>query len=150
MVRCAMANHRRSSTLRDMANLLYLADPVISRAMTTHDFRVVFQDPATKQFEAGPVYYGITRVPTTSVDTLLAPEGPDTFTDTRAVLRALEPKESHRGRLPPSETAAQRTLEQMRIADGVWLECVLDAAPRSAHHRGRERSPPRRRGRRYD
>lgn len=53
-----------STTLREVAHLLYLADPALSRPRTIHDFRVVYYDPESDRFEADAPVRGITRIPT--------------------------------------------------------------------------------------
>ena len=53
-----------STTLREVAHLLYLADPALSRPHTIHDFRVVYFDPTSDRFEADAPVRGITRLPT--------------------------------------------------------------------------------------
>ena len=52
-----------STTLREVAHLLYLADPALSRPHTIHDFRVVYFDPTSDRFEADAPVRGITRLP---------------------------------------------------------------------------------------
>lgn len=124
------AHTRPTTTLREVANLLYLVDPTLSRPLTTHDFRVVYLDAETDRYEADRPVYGVTRIPASAVASLLAPR--DRSADTSQKASA-------------AEHAASRTLQQLRVRDDTILECALDAAPIAAR---RERSPPRR-GRRY-
>lgn len=127
---CPPADARPTTTLREVANLLYLVDPTLSRPMTMHDFRVVYFDTETDRYEADRPVYGVTRIPAAAVASLLAP--PENSADAAQKGSA-------------AEQAASRTLQQLRIRDDTILECALDAAPVPSR---RERSPPRR-GRRY-
>lgn len=121
---------RPTTTLREVANLLYLVDPTLSRPMTTHDFRVVYFDGDRGRYEADRPVYGVTRIPTAAVASLLASKEGSLDASQKA---------------SAAEQAASRTLQQLRVRDDTVLECALDAAPIPAR---RERSPPRR-GRRY-
>ncbi|SHO76882.1 Uncharacterized protein MSYG_1221 [Malassezia sympodialis ATCC 42132] len=119
-----------TTTLREVANLLYLVDPTLSRPMTTHDFRVVYFDGDRGRYEADRPVYGVTRIPTAAVASLLASKEGSLDASQKA---------------SAAEQAASRTLQQLRVRDDTVLECALDAAPIPGR---RERSPPRR-GRRY-
>ena len=80
---------RPSTTLREVANLLYLADPALSRPTTRHAFRVVYFDTETERFEADTPVYGITRISPNSIHVLLEPSSQKTDSDARSAIRSV-------------------------------------------------------------
>jgi len=133
-----------TSTLRDVANLLYLADPALSRPLTTHDFRVLYYHTDADEYETSAPVTGVTRVAPAQVEALLHPPPGDTDADASVLLRSADRRGSVR-RDPPTEVAARRTLRELGVTSDTILECALDAATRIHRPHRRERSPPRRR-----
>lgn len=130
MVRALLPYPRPTTTLREVANLLYLADPTISRPMSTHAFRVVYFEAEKDRYEADRPVYEVTRIPALALAALLSPqEGTEKAPSTSSA----------------AEQAAALTLQQLRVRDDTILECALDVTPLPLR---REHSPPRR-SRRY-
>lgn len=144
------AHSRPTTTLRELANLLYIAEPTCSRPFSFHDFRIVFHDRAAGAHRACAPMLGITRVTQEQVEALLQPS--ESQEDSRAVLRNVS-----RVQKPSKKDPAVCTLMDMGFSPGDILECAIRHPHESRERRHttsdssrrRERSPDASRSRRY-
>ncbi|PKI85696.1 hypothetical protein MVES_000247 [Malassezia vespertilionis] len=108
-------------TLREVANILYAADPRISRPLSPHDFRVVYKDQALGRYDSHAPVHGVTRTSKQHIDALLDPKEEE---GVRAILRRVDRMQQEaqdRRYVDP----AWRTLESVGVAPGNVLECVV-------------------------
>ncbi|WFD32302.1 hypothetical protein MSPP1_003347 [Malassezia sp. CBS 17886] len=112
-----------TTTLREVANLVYTADPRLSRPMSLHDFRVVSLQPETGMYEEHAFVDGVTRIGKRHVDVLLRPALSAEENDAYALLREADRDEIVRAR---KGDPSQRTLRDLAFRTGDILECVVD------------------------
>lgn len=145
--------HRPTTTLREIAQLLYVGDPELSHALAPHGFRIVFYDQASRRHEARSPVVGVQRVSNEHVDALLQPlpePGLEEPQDVHTLLRSVD-RQNTRFKEHPSEVAARRTLQDLGFAVGDLLECAADLSeadrlrPMPAQG-GEPRHAPRRHG----
>ncbi|WFC98916.1 hypothetical protein MYAM1_001649 [Malassezia yamatoensis] len=108
-----------NTTLRELANLLYIAEPRYSDSMSTHDFRIVYYDPSAGMHRASAPVLGVTRATQQQIAALLKPA--QHIEDTRSLLRDVGQGASNTAR----NDSANRTLAQMKFMPGDLLECAV-------------------------
>ncbi|SNX82706.1 uncharacterized protein MEPE_01412 [Melanopsichium pennsylvanicum] len=131
----------KTNTLREVAQLLYDADPDISTPLAPHAFRHIYWNHRLRDFEATPLGVGVTRVPFDSVSALLS----DLDQDDKHEMDVDTADDRH---VDPSngpstskllgydmltdeidEKAAAITLAEIDLADGDFLDCVVKPDP---------------------
>ncbi|WFD43010.1 hypothetical protein MPSI1_001661 [Malassezia psittaci] len=120
-----------NTTLRELANLLYIAEPRFSDSMSNHDFRIVYYDPSAGMHRASAPVTGVTRATQQQTAALLKPA--QHIEDTRSLLRDVGHAASNSARNDP----ANRTLAQMKFMPGDLLECAI-SRPSSMQMRSTE------------
>ena len=110
---------RPNTTLREIANLLYIAEPRYSDSMSKHDFRIVYYDPSAGMHRASAPVTCVTRATQQQIAALLKPA--QHIEDTRSLLRDVGHGAANSARNDP----ANRTLAQMKFMPGDLLECAV-------------------------
>lgn len=128
---------RPTTSLRELANLIYVANPASSHPHSQHDFRVVFFDLDTGTYRAYPPIRGITRVTARQVGALLGPAQEPL--DARSILRETE-RADGRGKI---KDPASQTLMDLHFSPGDVIECVIHA-PSTGRERQAGGNPHRR------
>ncbi|WFD36679.1 hypothetical protein MCUN1_003566 [Malassezia cuniculi] len=102
-----------TTTLREVAQLLYNADPHISRPLSLHSFRVI--TPDTRGYTARAATVGVTRIAEAHVNALLLPS--DKGDDARTLLREAAVDQ---------HDPANQTLAALGFMPGDYLEVAID------------------------
>ncbi|CDR88035.1 uncharacterized protein SPSC_03621 [Sporisorium scitamineum] len=147
----------KTNTLREVAQLLYDADPSISSPLALHAFRHIYWNDRRREYDARPIGVGVTRVPLSSVSALLSDL--DTAEQDGMDVDVADAKrdqkvngESTSGLLgwdllkdEIDESAATITIADIGLSDGDMLDCVIKPdptlanAPKQARPTGRDR-----------
>ncbi|SJX61406.1 uncharacterized protein SRS1_10456 [Sporisorium reilianum f. sp. reilianum] len=150
----------KTNTLREVAQLLYDADPTISSPLALHAFRHIYWNDRLREYDAKPVGVGVTRVPLSSVSALLSDldtADQDMQVDGADQQRDQRPNDESTSKLlgwdllkdEIDESAASITLADVNLSDGDMLDCVikpdpsLATAPKQARPTGRDRPSDR-------
>lgn len=128
--------HRPTTSLRELANLIYVANPASSHPHSPHDFRVLFFDLDAGTYRAYPPIRGVTRVTPRQVEALLGPAQEPL--DARATLRRTDHADAGDRKDPASQT-----LMDLNFSPGDIIECVVHA-PRTGRDREIKGNPHRR------
>lgn len=152
---------RKTNTLREVAQLLYDADPNLSTPLALHAFRHIYWNDRLREYDAKPVGVGVTRVPLDSISALLSDI--DTADQDDMDVDAADPKQEQKGngesvsnllgwdllRDEIDESAASIKLADIDLSDGDMLDCVikpdpsLAMAPKQIRPIGRDRPSDR-------
>ncbi|SPO46042.1 uncharacterized protein PSANT_03728 [Moesziomyces antarcticus] len=133
----------KTNTLREVAQMLYDADPSISSPLALHAFRRISWNDRSRTYEAASIGVGVTRVPFTSISSLLS-DITDKDPGNGTTATSEETADSTREADPTSpaallgwhtlsdeidDTAAAITLAQLDLADGDLIDCVVKPDP---------------------
>ncbi|SPO21553.1 uncharacterized protein UTRI_01039_B [Ustilago trichophora] len=149
----------KTNTLREVAQMLYDADPTVSTPLALHAFRRIRWNHRLRHFDAKPVGVGVTRVPLDSVSSLLSdldsadqdgmdldtPESKHNRNTSSATTSKLLGWDLLNDEI--DESAAAITLAEINLADGDLLDCVVKPDPslamasKQARSTGRDRAP---------
>ena len=128
-----LVDPRPTTTLRELANLLYIAEPSTSRPISLHDFRLIYQDRVAGEPKATAPVLGVTRITSEQKDALLQPfHAPK---DARAILKGVDRDHIKMHERDP----AMHTLLDLGFTPGDVLECAIRSS--EPRERRRERSP---------
>ncbi|KAN0061055.1 hypothetical protein ACQY0O_006790 [Thecaphora frezii] len=109
----------KTTTLREVAQMLHEANPSLSQPLSLHAFRVIYFDARRSQSVAREAGAGVTRVALEDIEELM--DGIEL--DTAAKRAFADLKEE------VDERAAKTTMQQLRLVDGDVLECVTKPDP---------------------
>lgn len=156
-------SYRKTNTLREVAQMLYDADPSVSTPLALHAFRRIHLGGRTGDLDATPIGVGVTRVPLDSVTALLleldeppqdkmdvdTADRPEASDHTKSNVRTSSLLGWNLLRDEIDESAAALNLGQIGLGgDKDILDCVvkpdptLSLAPKPSRSTGRERSFP--------
>ncbi|EPQ28392.1 uncharacterized protein PFL1_04219 [Pseudozyma flocculosa PF-1] len=109
----------KTTTLREVAQMLHEANPSLSQPLSLHAFRLIHVYRDRSRCSARSVGGGVTRVPLRDMEDLM--DGIELDTATKRAIESL--------REESDESVAKRTLHQLAVQDGDLLDCTVKADP---------------------
>ncbi|PWN53040.1 hypothetical protein IE53DRAFT_384473 [Violaceomyces palustris] len=114
----------RTTTLREITQMLHEAQPSFSGPRSLHAFRVIYYDRNHSGYAAREAGLGVTRVPLANLESLLEVSSDNRDKDGRDQAWSAS---FDKFKQEVDESSARTTLQQLNIQDGDILDCVVKA-----------------------